>query len=112
RAFSWNRAQSDGVIQQARQSVHDRESEAEPLARIAIDSFQLRELAENLAMLLHRNTMAAIPHLDPDGVAVAAAAEDDTTAVGVADCVGHQVAYDPLEQLRIAANEDGCLHDR
>ncbi len=86
------------MIEQARQAIDDGEPQTEAFAGIGSRWIELRELAEDLAVLFGRNAPARIPDLNSQPAVLASAPQKHSTAVRVAHCIREQVAHDPLEQ--------------
>ncbi len=103
-------AQLDVVTQEVGEPLDDGQSQAQTLAPVTLRILQLRELPENLLVAIPGNAPAAVPDLDANAVAAAAAAQHHAAPVCVADCIGQEIPDDPREQRGVAADVDGRLH--
>src|SRR5262249_16302576 len=104
RSLSRTRCQRDRVIEQAAEAVDDREPEAETAAPVAIGIRNLVELVEDVLLVILGNTRAGVPHFDPKPLAAPPATDQDASARGVADSIGHEIEHDALEQQAVAAH--------
>src|SRR5262249_33292063 len=109
RSLARLRSQLQSVIQQLHQALDDRQSQAQPFTPIALGVLQLTKLLKNFPMLVFWDAPAGVPDLDADEAGGAPGAQQDAPPVGVADCVGDEIAHDPLEQHRIAPDEQGVV---
>ena len=90
------------MIEQSRQPLDDRQSQAQAFAPVPLRILELVKLAEDLGMALRRNPPAGVPDLDAYRFAPAPASEHYTAPVGVAHGVCQEVADDSGEERRVA----------
>src|SRR5437868_13810082 len=94
------------MIQQSAQAVDDGEAQSQSVALPAPDRFDLIEFAEDVALLILRNTDSAVADVDAQAVSGAPAADDDTAGRCVTDRVGDKIEQDAFEQNGIAENTE------
>jgi hypothetical protein len=80
----------------------NREPETKSLCPVALRGLQLKELMEDLALLLQRDASARIPHLDAKRVP-ATTTHDDAAPIRVANGIGNKISQDTLQEERIGA---------
>ncbi len=95
------------MIEQCRESLHDRKSEADAASAVPLRIADLVELLEHARLLAFLDAAAGVPYLHAQSRADATA-DQDLAAVRVSNRVGDDVAQDPLEQDRIAVHERAC----
>ena len=79
------------MIQQERQPPHDRKSQAQAFAAVALEIIDLIELLEHAFAVALRDPAAGVPDLDAQAGS-ATAADQDSAAIGVTHGVGDDVA--------------------
>ena len=97
------------MVEQLRETAHDREAEADALGAIALRIAELVELLEHMLLLVGGNAATRIPDLDAELITTAAAADDDAAAIRVRDCIRNDVAQDALQQQRVARHGQRAL---
>src|SRR5262249_15789896 len=99
------------MVEEAHQTLDDRQLEPQALAAISLRIFQLAEFLKDFPMLVFRNTAPGIPDLDPNRLRRPPRTENDPAAIGVAHRVGEEVAHDPFQQHRITVYEQRVTQD-
>ena len=82
----------DRMAEQVRETLYDRETEAEASATLAGGIVELMKLSKNRLKLLLGDARAGVPNLDAQLVAAPPAAEQDLAPLGVVHRVREQVA--------------------
>src|SRR5262249_11046772 len=96
-------AHIDPVSQHLTDAPDDSQTQSEATALRALGALVV--LLTDDRKLILRDTDAAIPNLDPDAVTRALAAQQDPSAVCIAQCVRQQIAQHGLEHVPVGADE-------
>src|SRR6185369_2944391 len=100
------RAHRQLVAEQRAQPLDDRQPHAEALAAVALRIGDLIELVEDFWQLVLGDADPAVPDLDADAAAPAPRRDEHAAPrAAVAQPVLHEVAEDPLEELRVARHD-------
>src|SRR5690606_6709621 len=93
RSLAHLRLDRNMVAEEVAHALHDRKPEPQGIALflVVLGLFEAREFAEDLALLVFRDTLAGVPHLEDEMVAPAAAPDEDLALRRIADGVRHQV---------------------
>ena len=108
RSLAFVRPDGQRVVEQARQPVDDRQAKAEAGRVRCARRIAAIEFLEDDVELVRGNAGTGVPDLDPQLVALTAAAEQDPAVAGVAHRIGQQVAQDAFQQVAVAPDHGGA----
>src|SRR5262249_7725709 len=99
------------MAKKSAQTLDDRETEAKSTVAMTVRAGELIELAEDVLLLIFRNSGPGVAHVDADVIAAMAAAHHHAALSGVAHGVRDQVQQDSFEQDCVAPHPSAARHD-